>query len=118
MSRRIRAVSAAALVAFALAAGTSRGQEHPRIIPITAKRFAFTPDEVHIKKGESVRLVINSEDVIHGFFSRPLKIDTDIEPGKPAEVALTPQTAGRFLTICDHFCGAQHGTMHMTIVVE
>ena len=26
--------------------------------------------------------------------------------------------AGTFTTICDHFCGANHGNMNMTIVVE
>ncbi len=34
------------------------------------------------------------------------------------DVVLTPQTAGRFTTICDHFCGSGHGNMKMTIVVE
>jgi heme/copper-type cytochrome/quinol oxidase subunit 2 len=47
-----------------------------------------------------------------------LKIDETIEAGKTAEVTLTPQTAGTFTTICDHFCGAGHGNMSMTFVVE
>ena len=120
MRNWIKVFSAMATIAVILATGASRtsAQEAPRVISITAKRFAFSPDEIRLKKGETVKLVINSDDVIHGFFSRPLKIDSDIEPGKPTEVTVTPQTAGRFLTICDHFCGASHGNMHMTIVVE
>jgi heme/copper-type cytochrome/quinol oxidase subunit 2 len=31
---------------------------------------------------------------------------------------VTPKTPGRYTTICDHFCGAGHGNMKMTIVVE
>jgi cytochrome c oxidase subunit II len=89
----------------------------PRIIEITAKRFAFSPNQITIKKGETVRLRLTSEDVTHGFFMRALKIDEDIEPGKPTEITLTPQTAGTFTTICDHFCGANHGNMNMTITV-
>jgi cytochrome c oxidase subunit 2 len=117
---RIKALSAAAVASVLLATGASRAgtQAGPRVIPITAKRFAFSPSEITLKKGETVKLVVSSDDVIHGFFSRPLKIDADVEPGKPTELTVTPQTAGRFLTICDHFCGAQHGNMHMTIVVE
>ena len=94
-----------------------RAQE-PRVIEITAKRYAFAPDTITLKKGETVKLRLHSEDVTHGFFSRQLKIDETVEPGKTAEVTLTPQTAGIFKTICDHFCGAGHGNMAMTIVVE
>ena len=92
--------------------------QEPRVIDITAKRFAFAPSSITLKKGETVTLRIRSEDVTHGFFSRQLKIDETIEPGKTEEVTLTPQTAGTFTTICDHFCGAGHGNMSMTIVVE
>jgi cytochrome c oxidase subunit 2 len=95
----------------------ARAQE-PRVIEITAKRYAFAPDTITLKKGETVKLRLHSEDVTHGFFSRQLKIDETVEPGKTAEVTLTPQTAGIFKTICDHFCGAGHGNMAMTIVVE
>jgi cytochrome c oxidase subunit 2 len=103
-----------------LALGSPRkahAEGSPRVIEITAKRFAFSPNEITIKKGETVEIRLTSEDVIHGFFMRALKIDEDIEPGKPTEITLTPQTAGTFTTICDHFCGANHGNMNMTIKV-
>jgi cytochrome c oxidase subunit 2 len=114
-------VSTAAVIALML---TSAGMpnkvraQEPRVIEITAKRFAFTPDTVTLKKGETVKLRLHSEDVIHGFFSRPLKLDETIEPGKTVDVVVTPQMAGTFKTICDHFCGAGHGNMAMTFVVE
>jgi cytochrome c oxidase subunit II len=89
-----------------------------RVIPITAKRFNFSPAQITVKKGETVTLRLTSEDVTHGFYMKPLKIDEVIEPGKPTDVTITPQAAGTFTTICDHFCGSGHGNMHMTIVVE
>jgi heme/copper-type cytochrome/quinol oxidase subunit 2 len=33
---------------------------------------------------------------------RPLKIDTDIKPGKVGEMTVTPDTTGTFTAICDH----------------
>ena len=81
------------------------------MIEITAKRFAFTPDQITLKKGETVTLRLISQDVTHGFFLRPLKVDEDIEPGKTTEVIVTPQVTGTFTTVCDHFCGANHGNM-------
>ncbi|HET6176294.1 MAG TPA: cupredoxin domain-containing protein [Candidatus Sulfotelmatobacter sp.] len=88
------------------------------VVEITAKRFAFSPEKVTLKKGQTVKLRLHSEDVTHGFFLRPLKLDEEIPAGQTAEVTITPQTAGTFTTICDHFCGANHGNMNMTIVVE
>lgn len=88
------------------------------VVEITAKRFAFTPDKITLKKGQTVRIRLHSEDVTHGFFLRPLKLDEQIPAGQTTEVTVTPQVAGTFTTICDHFCGANHGNMNMTIVVE
>ena len=103
---------------LALASPRARAEESPRVIVITAKRFEFSPKEITLKKGETVKLQLKSEDVTHGLFVRPLGIDMDIAPGETTEVTLTPQKAGLYRAICDHFCGAGHGGMKMTIVVE
>ena len=103
---------------LAAASPRVRAQEGPRVIVITAKRFEFSPKEITLKKGETVKLQIKSEDVTHGFFLRPLGIDQDIPAGATAEITVTPREVGRYRAICDHFCGAGHGGMKMTIVVE
>jgi len=113
----------AALLAVALLmslGGARKAQAAPgiRVIDITAQRFSFTPSQITLKKGETVKLRLTSQDVTHGFFSRPLKVDEDIEAGDAKEITLTPQTAGTYTIICDHFCGVGHGNMNMTIVVE
>ncbi|HVN21785.1 MAG TPA: cupredoxin domain-containing protein [Dongiaceae bacterium] len=112
-------VTALALSATLLLSGSGRLRaEDIPVIEITAKRFAFSPEKITLKKGQTVRLRLHSEDVTHGFFLRPLKLDEEIPAGQTKEVTVTPQTAGTFTTICDHFCGANHGNMNMTIMVE
>ncbi len=112
------------LFLFLLVIGTLATQFHaraeggPRFVTITAKRFEFSPNQITLKRGETVKLQLKTEDVTHGFFMRALGIDSDITPGETTELTLTPQTTGQFTTICDHFCGAGHGNMKMTIVVE
>ncbi len=120
MTRRATLSAALALAALlaAAAAHRARSDEPVRVVEIQARRFQFTPSEVVLRRGEKVKLVLRSDDVVHGFFSRPLGIDADIHPGTPTELVITPLTAGRFLTICDHFCGSGHGNMNMTFVVE
>ena len=114
------AVSGLALVAglLAVASPPARAQDEPRVIAITAKRFEFSPNQITLAKGETVKLQLRSEDVTHGLFVRPLGIDTEIVPGRVTELTVTPETAGTYRAICDHFCGAGHGGMKMTIVVE
>lgn len=118
---KLARISAAALCLSAVAALSGTNSAHAGDLPvveITAKRFAFSPDRITLKKGETVKLRIHSEDVTHGFFLRPLKLDEEIPAGQTIEVTVTPEMAGTFMTICDHFCGANHGNMNMTIVVE
>jgi len=114
--------AAAALLCFVvltlLAGNGSVSADNAPVIDITAKRFAFSPDRITLKKGQTVKLRIHSEDVTHGFFLRPLKLDEEIPAGATTEVTVTPQQAGTFMLICDHFCGANHGNMNMTVVVE
>jgi cytochrome c oxidase subunit 2 len=90
----------------------------PPVVEITARRFEFTPAKVTLRAGQVVTLRLRSLDVTHGFFQKPLGIDTTIEPGKATDVTITPGTPGSYTVICDHFCGAGHGNMHMEIVVE
>lgn len=103
---------------FGLAGSGVGAAEEPRVIAVSAKRFEFSPKEITLKVGETVKLQLTTEDVTHGLFLKPLGIDEEIVPGKTTEVIVTPKAAGRYTTICDHFCGAGHGGMKMTIVVE
>jgi cytochrome c oxidase subunit II len=110
----------AVLVAFVgvTSVWPAKASDEPRVIEITAKRFEFSPSQITVKKGHPVTLRLTSQDVKHGFFVKELKLDADLHPGKPTEVTFTPQTAGKYLSVCDNFCGSGHGDMRMTIVVE
>jgi cytochrome c oxidase subunit 2 len=79
--------------------------DNPKVIEITAKKFEFTPSEITLKKGEPVILRLSSSDRVHGFMSKPLKIDTDIPSDTTKDVAVTPDAAGNYTVICDHYCG-------------
>lgn len=119
--KNYRWMLAGVLAVIVVASGNAVHQAYasgPRVVEITAKRFGFAPEQVTLKKGETVTLRLHSEDVTHGFFMRKLKIDTEVEAGKTTDVTITPEVAGSYTTICDHFCGANHGNMKMTIVVE
>jgi len=114
-----------ALSTFAPRTNLARAQEAAnaateptaKVVEISAKKFEFTPAEITLKKGEPVILRLTSSDRVHGFMSKPLKIDTDIAAGKTTDVEVTPDAAGDFTVICDHYCGLGHGNMKMKVSV-
>ena len=94
-------------------------QTEPRRIEVTAKRFAYEPETITVKKGEPVDLVLKSLDVPHGLKFRELGVEVKAGKGKTGEVQFTPEQAGDFVGHCSVFCGMGHGSMHLTLrVVE
>jgi cytochrome c oxidase subunit 2 len=107
-----------ALATMAIPALRVSADTPPRVIEIKAKKFEFSPNQLKLKKGETVTLHLVSEDRVHGFFQRTLGIDTDIDPSKANDITVTPTQSGTYQVICDHYCGYGHGNMNMTITVE
>jgi cytochrome c oxidase subunit 2 len=107
------------IIVIAAATLAVRAQDPaPREIAITAKRFEFTPNQITLKRGEPVTLHVSALDRDHGFYQKDLKIDLDLTPDHESVVTITPETSGRFVAICDNFCGSGHGNMKMIINVE
>lgn len=106
-----------ALLALILLCCGGGAQEPHRTIEIRAHRYAFTPAEITIKKGETVTLKLFSDDVTHSLLIKDLGVDQTINKGHPAEVTLTPKKDGDFQGQCGHFCGSGHGKMLMTVHV-
>ncbi len=46
--------------------------EKQRVVTITAKRFEFSPNQITLKRGETIKLMLKSEDVKHGFLIKAL----------------------------------------------
>lgn len=92
-------------------------QPVPRRIEVTAKRFAFSPSEITLKKDEPVVLVLTSVDVAHGIRFNELGIEAKIGKGQASELAFTPDKIGTFVGHCFVFCGSGHGGMTLTLQV-
>lgn len=88
-----------------------------RIIAIEARKFVYTPNEITVKKDETVVLAFTAVDFIHGFFIPDMNIRADLKPGQVTEVRLTPGKAGEYAFLCDNFCGSGHEEMNGKIIV-
>jgi cytochrome c oxidase subunit II len=86
-------------------------------VQVVARRFTFTPQRIDVVAGEPVRLVIRSEDAVHGFAIRELRIEVEIpRSGEPVTVEFTAPPPGRYDIACSEFCGAGHAQMKAALV--
>lgn len=98
--------------------GTAIADQAPRTIEIHAKRYQFAPSEITIKKGETVKLEIISDDVSHSLSIPGLNVKGEtVSKGHPTELTITADKTGDFKGQCGHFCGMGHGKMVFTVHV-
>ena len=106
-----------------LAAGGLAAQQPPSAPPVheirmTAKKYEYAPNEIHVKQGERVRLLLTALDRKHGFEIKDLGIKTELEKGKETAVEFVAERAGEFPFNCSSFCGFGHRRMKGKLVVE
>jgi len=93
------------------------GQQPDRTIEIHAHRYAFSPAQITVRKGETVRLKLISDDVPHSLQIKDLGLNEAVTKGRPAEILLTPSQPGVFQGQCGCFCGSGHGQMMFAVHV-
>jgi cytochrome c oxidase subunit 2 len=114
---KLRKLSITLAAITLLSAAPWAPSETPQKIEITASKFAYSPSEITLKKGQQVTLVFHSTDVTHGFKLAELNIKSEIRKGQDTEITVTPTEAGQFVGKCAHFCGKGHGSMTLLIHV-
>jgi cytochrome c oxidase subunit 2 len=84
-----------------------------------ALRYAFYP-ELSLKAGHPYRIWISSADVLHGFslVGGGQRINLEIAPNHAYGATFTPEKAGKYLIVCNEFCGLQHERMQGFLYVE
>ncbi len=94
------------------------GESQAGEIKVSAKKYAFNPNVINVKKGEHVKLIITALDHDHGFKLDAFNINQIIKKGTSATIEFTADRAGTFHFHCSHFCGLGHSHMHGKLVVE
>lgn len=77
-----------------------------------------TANELRLPVGVAVEFVIESADVVHGFWIPNLGGKVDMIPGRSNTLRLSADRAGRFRAQCSEFCGAQHARMGLWVIAE
>ncbi len=90
----------------------SERQAETHEIAIRAEQFSFTPNEIEVVAGTTVRLIIEAVNVAHGLAIPDLGLSAVARPGAdPTVLEFLADTPGRFQFTCSVFCGSGHGEM-------
>jgi 3',5'-cyclic AMP phosphodiesterase CpdA len=104
------------LVEHALSGGGAPAAAE-RVVKVEARRYAYSPSQITLKRGVPVVLEIASRDVTHGFNLPDFGVRAEVAPGQVARVRFTPDRVGTFSFLCDVYCGSGHEDMSGTVVV-
>ena len=89
-----------------------------RTINMTARRFEFSPSTISVNKGDTVKIVVKSEDVAHGINVPAFGINKSFKEGETVSLTFVADKTGTFPFLCSVFCGSGHGGMRGEIVVK
>jgi cytochrome c oxidase subunit 2 len=87
-------------------------------VEMTAERFRFLPEVIHVRQGTLVTLTIRAIDGTHGFKLGAFGIDQAIQENETTSVEFYASQRGEYDFQCSHFCGIGHLGMTGKIVVE
>lgn len=74
-------------------------------------------NELHVPRGQNVRLVMSSEDVIHSFFVPAFRIKQDVLPGRYTQTWFNATETGEYHLFCTEYCGTDHAAMIGRVIV-
>lgn len=82
------------------------------------KSGASTTNELHVPAGRPVKLIMNSQDVIHSFYVPDFRIKQDVVPGRYTEVWFEAREPGESIVFCTEYCGTDHSNMMAQVIVH
>ncbi|MEH2092073.1 cytochrome C oxidase subunit II [Nostoc sp. 'Peltigera membranacea cyanobiont' 213] len=96
-------------------------------IEVNAKQWAWvfrypekgiTSTELHLPVNHRIRLAMQSEDVLHGFYIPAFRVKQDIIPNRNIDFEFTPIRIGKYQLTDSEFSGTYFATMRANVVVE
>ncbi|MFK0735212.1 MAG: cytochrome c oxidase subunit II [Gloeotrichia echinulata GP01] len=96
-------------------------------IDVLAKQWAWvfhypeknvTTTELHLPSDRRVRLALQSEDVLHGFYIPAFRLKQDIIPNQTLDFEFTPIRPGKYRLTDSQYSGTYFATMQADVVVE
>ena len=82
------------------------------------KQFEFSPKQIKVSEGDTVRLTIKNLDVAHGFAINDFNVNQLLRAGKTTTFEFVANKKGTYLFYCSVVCGVGHLSMIGQLIVE
>ncbi len=98
-----------------------------KTVEVVAKQWAWsfyypeqdlTTSELHLPINQPAKLVLASEDVLHGFYVPAFRIKQDIIPGQKINLVISPKLAGKYRLHDSQFSGTYFSLMEADVYVD
>ncbi len=80
--------------------------------------YRFTPSIIRVPAGKPIRFRLTSPYVLHGFQIVGTNANVVVAPGYVSELVTSFPKAGKYLIVCNEYCGLSHHLMQATLIVE
>ncbi|WP_091773617.1 cytochrome c oxidase subunit II [Piscibacillus halophilus] len=80
--------------------------------------FGFTPNKVEIPQGATVKFIVTSVDVVHGFEIAGTRVNMMVTPGHVNSMTYKFNEKGEYLILCNEYCGIGHHMMSAELEVK
>jgi cytochrome c oxidase subunit 2 len=96
-------------------------------IDVLAKQWAWvfhypekdiTSTELHLPSDRRIRLALQSQDVLHGFYIPAFRLKQDIIPNHSIDFEFTPIRLGKYRLTDSQYSGTYFATMQANVIVE
>ncbi len=94
--------------------------EGVREFRILAPQWYFEPSIIKVNPGDTVRFIVTSPDITHGFAINELGVNLVLTPGVAIvrEVVIPPDIPeGTYTMYCSIFCGSGHSYMKGSLII-
>ena len=78
----------------------------------------YSDPELHVPVNTPVRVILESEDVIHSLFIPAFRVKKDDVPGRYNRLWFQATEPGEYDIYCAAYCGTNHSTMRSRVIVH
>ncbi len=113
--------------AIAAPLNIAQASAEPEPIEVHARQWVWefyypeagvTSTELHLPNNTRARLLLSSEDVLHGFFVPAFRVKQDVIPGRSIDFEFTPIREGTYRLRDSQYSGTYFAAMQANVVVE
>ena len=95
-------------------------------VNVTATKWAWTftypngyiDENLHVPVDHPVRLLMQSEDVLHSFYVPAFRVKMDVVPGRYTHTWFRAVEPGEYVIFCTEYCGTGHSDMLSNVIVH